>query len=64
MSKIILPNLLDNLELLRTQEEKIRTDSCLLLNSQESLSEHIKLVHGCMDILIWIHSRTNDKDLR
>ena len=63
MSKIISPNLLDNLELLRTQEEKIRTDSCLLLNSQEFLSGRIKLVHACMDMLIWIYSRTNDKEL-
>lgn len=62
MPKIILPSLLDNLESLKIQEEKIRVDSCLLINSHESLSDHIKFVHSCMDILMWIHGRTINLD--
>ena len=57
MSKIILPNLLDNLENLKSQEEKIRTDSCLLINSQQALHEHIKLLHASMDTLMWMYLR-------
>lgn len=60
MPKIILPNLLDNLESLKAQEEKIRVDSCLLINSQESLGEHIKFIHASMDMLMWMHNRTKE----
>lgn len=60
MPKIILPSLLDNLESLKAQEEKIRVDSCLLVNSQESLTDHIKLIHASMDMLMWMYNRTKD----
>lgn len=62
MSKIILPNLLGNLENLRTKEEKIRADSCLLINSKEALGEHMKFIHACMDMLIWMHDCTINLD--
>lgn len=58
MSNIILPHLLDNLESLKNQEDKIRTDSSLLINSQEILRKHINLIYISMDMLMWMHGRT------
>ncbi|MES2499713.1 MAG: hypothetical protein V4570_04195 [Pseudomonadota bacterium] len=60
MSKIILPNLLDNLEGLKSQEEQIRIDSCLLINSGQKLQEHIKLIHASMDAIMWMYRRTDN----
>jgi hypothetical protein len=67
MSEIITPYLTENLESIRNQEDKIRTDSALEINSQESLKQHIELVHASLDILIWAHDRktnlAHDKDV-
>ena len=63
MSIIILPHLLENLEYLKTGEDKIRTDSSLSINSNATLSEHIKFIHECMDMLMWMHNRTIGLDL-
>lgn len=60
MSKIILPNLLDNLDGLKSQEDKIRIDSCLLINSQQPLQEYIKFIHASMDTLMWLYGRTGN----
>ncbi|OQW69233.1 MAG: hypothetical protein BVN34_07025 [Proteobacteria bacterium ST_bin12] len=60
MSKIILSKLADNLEGLKSQEEQIRIDSCLLINSDQKLQEHIKLIHASMDALMWMYKRTDN----
>jgi len=64
--KLILPWLPENLENLNKQEEKIRTNSILLINAETSLKEHLKIIY---DSLILIHDFTisyenqNDEEL-
>ena len=63
MSSILLPQLRDNLERLKAHEDKIRTDSSILINSDEKLQGHINLIHESMDMLMWMHVRTVGLDL-
>jgi hypothetical protein len=48
---VITPFLNDNLESLREEEERIRTESGLFINSREDLKQHVELVHLYMDVL-------------
>lgn len=61
VSHIITPFLPDNLQGLHGEEEKIRTESSLFINSSEELKEHIELLHSCLDMLHAVYSNAPQK---
>lgn len=50
-SKLILPILPENLENLKKQEEKIRSNSILLINADSVLKDHIDIVYKSLNLL-------------
>lgn len=55
--EIITPYLNENLEALRAEEERIRTDSSLFVNSRDDLKDHVEIIRLCMDALAVVHSK-------
>lgn len=54
-SPIITPYLPENLQGLHGEEERIRTESSLCINTSESLKDHVEMMHSCLDMLHAAH---------
>lgn len=58
---IITPFLPDNLQGLHGEEERIRTESSLCINSSDALKDHIELLHSCLDMLHTVYGNAPQK---
>lgn len=56
-TEIITPYLNAHLEGLRGEEERIRTEAALLINSRDDLKDHLGIIHLCMDALHVVHGQ-------
>jgi len=65
-SKLILPRLPENLESLRKEEDRIRTQSLLHIDGDAALKDHLDLVHDSLDAvhaLTISHVNANEEEL-
>lgn len=65
-SGLILPMLPENLETLRKEEDKIRTQSLLYIDGDAALKNHLGLVHDSLDAIQALtisHVNANDEEL-
>lgn len=65
-AQLILPNLPENLQRLRKEEDSIRAQSLLHIDEDAALKDHLDLVHDSLDVIFAFtkdHVNTSDDEL-